>query len=146
MKCSLWGPMLAVLAIAFSFGLTGCDDPLGPDGSIGYDEGARLAIYAQRFAEKFRKSSDDTAEFVYTPKYGNDQAIKVAMSAGGSLPSGKVQGAAVTVFVGQGKSGTGYALGRNAGVPVALSVEKQRGPIRIELKKVQGVVQVVGIQ
>jgi hypothetical protein len=123
---------------------------LGPNGP-GYDEGARSAIYAERFAGKFQKSHDQSATFLYTPKTGNDQTIMMDLSEGQYCPNHQVgaprcNGSAVTVEVEKDPSGNGYALGNAAAVPHHLRLTKSHGPIQLDFKKVDGVVQVVGLE
>jgi hypothetical protein len=123
---------------------------LGPDGP-GYDEGARMAIYAERFAEQFQKSQAQSATFFYTPKTGNDQTITVDLSPGQLCTNHQVgappcRGSGVTVRVQKGPSGNGYALGNGAAVPHELKVTKAHGPVQLDFKKVDGIVQVVGLE
>jgi hypothetical protein len=126
-----------------------------------YDEGARFAGQVADFASNFRGSPETTATFEYVPLYGNGQHIHVGIGrirfcpkppCDGSwtvkLPSGEVrtlyQGAA-TVWVEHGKSGTGYRIASAASVPEPLELDKNRGPIRVHMRKVAGSVEVVGL-
>lgn len=109
-----------------------------PNGPLGYDEGVRLASYASSAADKLRRSSDDSATFNYSPKYGDDQAFSVEFTEDPSP--------VVVVHVSKGKSGAGYALGRSASVPRRLAASKAHGPLRVELRKEYGRVEVVGLE
>jgi hypothetical protein len=121
---------------------------LSPDGPLGYDEGARLAIYTSRAADKLQHSSDDFATFIYTPKYGNDQAISVEFTRGDYCPNSVpgCSGTTVVVRVAKGKSGAGYSLGHSASVPHRLELNKTQGPIRLLLRKENGAVEVAGLE
>jgi hypothetical protein len=122
------------------------ESPFGPGG---YDEGSRTAIYAERFAEKFQQSQDQWATFLYTPMWGNFQTITMDLTEGSYCPNHQgppCYGSSVTVWVTMGHSGNGYALGNAAAVPSHLRVTKSRGPIEFDFKKVDGVVQVVGLK
>lgn len=147
-------PLLKVVVIgvaAVGLSIFGLRYLLSPNGPIGYDEGARTAIYAERFAWKFQGSHADSATYLYTPKYGNDQKITVDLTVGSYCPNHKVgappcHGSSVTVWVTKGHEGNGYALGNAAAVPSHLRVTKAHGPIQFDFKKVDGVVEVVGLE
>jgi hypothetical protein len=151
---SLFLKILAACAAVFVLFIVvlACSLPylLSPDGPWGYDEGARMAIYAERFAEQFQKSPDQSAAFLYTPRYGNDQTFTVDLSAGqycpNHLPAPGCIHTTVTVNVQKGRDGNGYALGNGAAVPRHLRMTKAHGPIQLDFKKVDGVVQVVGLE
>jgi len=44
-----------------------------------------------------------------------------------------------------GESGTGYSIAREASVPQRLSVEKADQPVRVHLRMVNGVVEIVAL-
>jgi hypothetical protein len=141
---------VVVIAVAVVLGLFGYGVYyISPDGPMGYDEGARAAIYAERFAWKFQESHDDSATYLYTPKYGNRQTITMDLTEGSYCPNHEgppCHGSFVTVWVTKGKGGNGYALGNAAAVPNHLRVTKTHGPIQFDFKKVDGVVEVVGLE
>jgi hypothetical protein len=118
--------------------VTGCD--------LFYDEGARFADHVAIFAESFRSSPQDTAVYEYVPLYGSDQRISVGIGRIHWCPQPPCdnQGAA-TVRVERGKSGTGYRIPAAASVPAPLALEKRRGPIRVHMRKINGVVEIVGL-
>jgi len=112
-----------------------------------YDEGARFADQLATFAAKFRNSPQNEAVFDYVPKYWKWQPIRVGI---GKMrwcrnPPCDAQGAA-TVWVSIGRSGTGYRIGAEASVPHPLEIEKPQGPLRVRLRKMNGEVQVVGLE
>ena len=126
-----------------------------------YDEGARFADQVADFASNFRGLPEATATFEYVPLYGTSQHIRVGIgrirfcpnppcevSWTARLPSGEertyYQGAA-TVWVEHGKSGTGYRIASAASVPEPLELDKNSGPIRVHMRKVAGLVEVVGL-
>ena len=117
-----------------------------------YDEGSRLANQAERFADKFRKSHDQSATFLYTPRYGNDQTITVEVYKGQYCPNNHrvghspCLGGEVNVDTEKGRSGSGYALGIAAAVPHYLTITKAHGPIQLDFTKLDGVVQLVGLE
>ena len=119
-----------------------------PDGPIGYDEGARLAIYTGHAAEKLQHSSDSSSTLTYTPKYGNDQAISVEITQSQACANRAPDCSSTVVVarVAKGKSGAGYALGNSAVVPRRLELNKAQGPVQLDLRKQDGVVQVVGLR
>ena len=126
-----------------------------------YDEGARFAGQVADFAREFWASPQTTAVFEYTPLYGNRQHIRAAIGrirfcpkppCDGSwdvvTPTGehetRYQGCA-TVWPERGKAGSGYAIAGAAGVPEPLEVEKNGGPIRVHMRKVGGLVEIVAL-
>jgi hypothetical protein len=138
-------PLLAAFLFYQTAGSTGCD-PF-------YDEGARFGVQLGHFAHEFAKSKDTEAEFVYTPRYGVNQSYRVGMGASrfcphppcDPLPGRPAQGA-VTVWVEKGKSGTGYAHKSYLGVPEPLGVQKRNEPVRVLLRKNNGIVEAVGLR
>ena len=116
----------------------GCD--------IFYDEGARFADHVATFAENFRASREQTAVFEYVPLYGNGQRISVGIGRIQWCPRPPCdnQGAA-TVTVERGNAGTGYRIAAAASVPEPLAIQKRRGPIRVHMRKLNGVIEIVGI-
>lgn len=129
--------LLAAASIWYAF---------SPDGFVGYDEGTRLTAFTARAGDKLRHSDESSATVFYTPKYGNDQAISAEFTKGSSCADGACYSSTVVVSVKKGKSGAGYALGRSISVARSFSIHKTQGPIRIDLNKQGGVVQLVGVQ
>ena len=117
-----------------------------PDGFFGYDEGTRLAAFTARSAGELLESNDSSATVFYTPKYGADQSISVEFTKGPDCSGSDCFSSTVVVHVEKGKSGAGYALGRNVSVARYFSVHKSHGPIRLDLSKHSGVVQLVGLE
>lgn len=117
---------------------SGCETP--------YDEGSRFAGQVVEFAFEFRNSPERTAVFDYIPKYGTNQRVHVEIGLIRWCPQPPCsdEGAAIVV-VERGKSGTGYRIGRAASVPEPLRVDKRGGPIRVHMRKVGGVVEVVAL-
>jgi hypothetical protein len=126
-----------------------------------YDEGDRFASQLADFAWQFRASPETTATFEYVPVHGNAQHVRAGIGrirfcpktpCDGSwtvrLSSGEertyYQGAA-TVWVEHGNSGTGYRIASAASVPEPLQVEKNSGPIRVHLRKMAGLVEIVDL-
>jgi hypothetical protein len=126
------------LSVALTITCFGCD--------AFYDEGARFASQVADFAEKFRQSPESTAVFNYVPKYGTNQRIYVGIGRINWCPQPPCynQGAA-TVSVERGKSGTGYRIAAAASVPAPLEIHKQSGPIRVHIRKANGVVEIVAL-
>lgn len=111
-----------------------------------YDEGARFSVHVANFAAAFRRSGKTEAVFEYVPKYGVDQRIRIVIDRLVWCPHPPCynQGAA-TVWVQRGKSGTGYRIAHEASVPRRLTVEKAEQPVRVHLRKVNGVVEIVAL-
>lgn len=112
-----------------------------------YDEGSRFASQVADFAEDFRKSPESTAVFSYIPKYGNNQRLYAGIGRLKWCPQPPCynQGAA-TVHVERGQSGTGYRIPNSASVPAPLEIQKQSGPIRVNMRKVNGVVEIIALE
>ena len=111
-----------------------------------YDEGARFANQVADFASKFRRSPETTATFEYVPRYGNGQHIRVGIGRIRFCPKPPCYGqGAATVWVEHGENGTGYRIGSAASVPEPLELDKNSGPIRVHMRKVAGIVEVVGL-
>jgi len=117
----------------------GCSDPF-------YDEGSRFAVQVAHPAAELRKSGQAEAVFQYVPKYGVNQRIRVEIGILSWCPQPPCNNAgAVTVKVERGESGTGYAIESQAGVPRRLSVEKTDESVRVHLRNVNGVIEVVAL-
>ena len=109
-----------------------------------YDEGARFASQVADSAATLRRSGQTEAVFHYVPKYGVNQRIRIEIGRISWCPQPPCNNeGAATVWVQRGKSGTGYAIQREASVPQRLSVEKTDQPVRVHLRKVNGVVEIV---
>jgi hypothetical protein len=126
--------LIALVILCF-----GCD--------LFYDEGARFASQVADFAENFRRSPESTAVFEYFPKYGIHQRTYVGIGRIQWCPHPPCdnQGGA-TVSVERGKSGTGYRIAAAASVPAPLQIHKQSGSIRVRMRKVNGVVEIVALE
>jgi hypothetical protein len=117
----------------------GCSDPF-------YDEGSRFASQVAKSAAALRKSGQTEAVFQYVPKYGVNQTIRVEIGRLSWCPQPPCYNeGAVTVKVERGESGTGYSISREASVPRRLLVEKADEPVRVHLRNVNGVIEVVGV-
>ena len=132
MKKSLLIPVLLVGAV-----LVGGWYALSPEGPLGYDEGTRLVAHTAKAAADLRRSGDSASTLVYSPKYGDDQAIHIEFTPGDLClsPSRNCQGTTVVVRVAKGKSGAGYGLGESVAVPRRLSLDKAHGPIEVGLAR-----------
>jgi hypothetical protein len=112
-----------------------------------YDEGARFAGQVADFAAGFRKSTDTTAVFDYTPKYGANQKVRYMIGRIRWCPQPPCdnQGAA-TVIVERGKSGTGYKIATATSVPQPLQTEKRGEPVHVYMRKDNGDVQITALR
>lgn len=111
-----------------------------------YDEGARFATQVANSAAAFRRSGQTEAVFQYVPKYGINQKIRIEIGRLSWCPQPPCNNeGAATVWVQRGESGTGYAIQREASVPRRLSVEKTDQPVRVHLRNVNGVVEIVAL-
>ena len=111
-----------------------------------YDEGARFATQVAHFASNFRRSPETTATFEYISYYGNGPAHCVGIGRIRfclKLPC--FNDGAATVWVERGKSGTGYRIASAASVPEPLELDKKSGPIRVHMRKVGGLVEIVSL-
>jgi len=130
---------VASIVLALAFAGNGCS-------SLFYDEGSRFASQVARSAAALRKSGQTEAVFRYVPKYGVDQTIRVEIGRLSWCPNPPCYNeGAVTVWVEHGKSGTGYAIMREASVPQRLSVQKTDEPVHVHLRNVNGVIEVVAL-
>ena len=127
------------LVLALAFTGKGCSDPF-------YDEGSRFASQVAKSAAALRKSGQTETVFQYVPKYGVNQTIRVEIGrlSWCQQPPCYNEGA-VTVKVERGESGTGYSIEREASVPRRLLVEKTDEPVRVHLRNVNGVIEVVAL-
>jgi len=141
----LWQPhrvaRITVPNIALALALTGSGCS-----SLFYDEGSRFASQVAKSSAALRKSGRTEAVFQYVPKYGVNQTIRVEIGRLSWCPNPPCYNeGAVTVWVERGKSGTGYAIMREASVPQRLSVEKTDQPVRVHLRNVNGVIEIVAL-
>jgi hypothetical protein len=114
--------------------------------SVFYDEGARFANQVADFAWDFRASPRTEAVFEYVPLYGNRQHIRAGIGRIHWCPKPPCDGnGAATVWVERGQSGTGYRIATAASVPQPLDVEKDRGPIRVHMRKAGREVEIVAL-
>jgi hypothetical protein len=111
-----------------------------------YDEGSRFAGQVAKSAAALRKSGQTKTVFQYVPKYGVNQRIRVEIGPLSWCPQPPCYNeGAVTVWVERGKSGTGYAIQREASVPQRLSIEKTDQPVRVHLRKMNAVIEIVAL-
>ena len=132
---------ITVPGLVLALALTGraCSDPF-------YDEGSRFAVQVAKSAAALRKSGQTEAVFEYVPKYGVNQRIRVEIGRlSWCQQSPCYTEGAVTVKVERGESGTGYAIQGEASVPRRLLVEKTDEPVRVHLRNVNGVIEVVAL-
>jgi len=97
-------------------------------------------------AAALRKSGQAETVFQYVPKYGVHQTVRVEIGRLSWCPNPPCynEGAA-TVLVEHGKSGTGYAIMREARVPQRLSVQKTDEPVHVHLRNVNGIIEIVAL-
>jgi hypothetical protein len=127
------------LVLALALAGKGCS-------ALFYDEGSRFASQVAKSAAALRKSGQMEAVFQYVPKYGVNQTIRVEIGRLFWCPHPPCYNeGAVTVWVERGESGTGYSIMREASVPERLSVEKTHQPVRVHLRNVNGVIEIVAL-
>ena len=111
------------------------------------DEGELFSNSLATFATALQDSNRTEAILVWTPEAGVDRLYTVDIGVTRrcpnppcAQPTDDMQGVA-TVKVQRGTSGSGYSYTRALNVPVRLTVTKKGAPVRIYLRKHNGVVE-----